>query len=170
MFTSSSYTKSLYIRPNVRLKACVKSRCRRRMKNDRNPTWLRQTPSAIVSPRFAFSDRGAPGDFNVGFRFCWSHLAVCYIPVPRRQDPVGPSPPFSFMGPSTSIRFRIGPVGPPLSLPFEWHPPPPPPACNGNSDGGLTALQRRVRGWAAAEACSRNSVSAACLCVSVRLA
>jgi hypothetical protein len=51
--------------------------------------------SAIVSPRFAFSDRGAPGDFNVGFRFSWSHLAVCYIPLLHRQGPVGPSPPFS---------------------------------------------------------------------------
>ena len=108
-----SYAKPLKIRPNVRFKACVKSRCRRRMKNDRNPTWLRQTPSAIVSPRFAFSDRGAPGDFNVGFRFpgpIWPCVispsyAVKTVSVPRRpsrpsrvlRQPPGPIIPL--MGP-----------------------------------------------------------------------
>lgn len=44
-------------------------------------------PSAFTSPRFAFSDLGAPGDFNVGFRFAVPCGGAVYIPFPALSRP-----------------------------------------------------------------------------------
>jgi hypothetical protein len=88
--------------------------------------------------------------FKGRFSLLWSHLAARISPSLGLWISGVPPLLFSFMGPSTSIRFRIGPVGPPLSLPFGclWHPPPPPPVRNGKSDGGSQRFNAEfATGW-----------------------
>jgi hypothetical protein len=125
MFTPFSYAKPLHIRRNVRFKACVKSRYRRRMKNDRNPRWLRQIPLRLyVSAICFFASRG-PGDFNIVFGFLGAHLAACYRSLagwPRRSPAAllpygsfGEHPPFDW--PSGTPLLAFG-------APWDLHRPP----------------------------------------------
>src|SRR5260370_21933504 len=89
IFTPSSYAKSLHIRPNVRFKACITGGYLRRRQKRSISQMAEADPSAIVSPRFAFSDRGAPGDFNVGFRFAGPIWRRVYSPSLGLHGSVG---------------------------------------------------------------------------------